>query len=925
MKKLLIIVLLLLTTTLLFAEEDPGRVALIVGNSTYEASPLTNPENDAKAMAKVLKSAGFKVILSTNRSLREMENDLSSFRKSISKGDVALFFYAGHGVQVDGANYLLPINDKGIGSSYDLKRRAMDAQDYVNAMADSGAALNIIMLDACRDNPLPSASRSGTRGLAVMSAPRDSETVIVYATKAGDVALDGRGSNSTFTTAFLDVVKTPDLDLLSMFNEVGSKVKEETSGKQIPTIYTEPLSRTFTFFSSRKQAEEARQASNVAMAEVESMEAKIALLKAQFEKSQNDKEKENIELEQKRQEALLAAQKLQADNLAAEADRRAANVARAEADAKQRAIDAANANARQNKLAKLAEERRTELAKLSRDVQSEDPDVLIATIERLESVIKEVETEYDNAWRTSELEIRGTFSSRYTDLGNEKPEIWETDEEFNKRIKTERTKINSERDVLLAHRKRDGEAEKAKQTESIRSQLKDAVNKLKYQSWTLKGSDVELIVGEYNRNAKIWPFTVVSKNPSVPVPSWYITADFSGRANFRDKLVALDGAVKADALTAEIVWKIEREEESSKLIKYYVVLSQVLVRNIVDNSTVVKDNVNKQIATFVPGRRNAAKSLFGTVSISPRDKDAEIYIVNKWMGTAPLTLTLLEGDYKIEGRWADGDIGATSVILKAGTRKTVSIIKPPEGFLYVEGGTFQMGSFSGNSDEAPVHKVTLNSFIISKYEVTQGEYKAVMGSNPSSTGSGIGDNYPVNKVSWLDAVEYCNSLSRKEGLTPVYTISGRNVSWDKDADGYRLPTEAEWEFAARGGNLSKGYTYSGSNNLDSVAWYLSNSNKKIHFVGTKQPNELGLYDMSGNVWEWCWDFYGEYSRRSQTDPVGATSGNEHVRRGGGWYWPSNNASNSRSTNRYFPYSTFGSGYDSESRYSRLGFRVVRHP
>ncbi|HOD55268.1 MAG TPA: SUMF1/EgtB/PvdO family nonheme iron enzyme, partial [Candidatus Cloacimonadota bacterium] len=138
----------------------------------------------------------------------------------------------------------------------------------------------------------------------------------------------------------------------------------------------------------------------------------------------------------------------------------------------------------------------------------------------------------------------------------------------------------------------------------------------------------------------------------------------------------------------------------------------------------------------------------------------------------------------------------------------------------VEGGTFQMGSTKGVSNEKPVHSVTVSSFYIGKYEVTQKEWQAVMGNNPSNS---KGDNKPVESITWYQAVEFCNKLSQKEGLTPAYTINGTSVSCNWNADGYRLPTEAEWEFAARGGKLSKGYTYSGSNNLDEVGWYSSNS------------------------------------------------------------------------------------------------------
>ena len=189
-----------------------------------------------------------------------------------------------------------------------------------------------------------------------------------------------------------------------------------------------------------------------------------------------------------------------------------------------------------------------------------------------------------------------------------------------------------------------------------------------------------------------------------------------------------------------------------------------------------------------------------------------------------------------------------------------------ENMVYVSGGTFTMGATSEQGsdaygDEKPTHSVTLSSFYLCKYEVTQALWRAVMGNNPSCFG---GYNLPVESVSWNDCQTF---ISRLNNLT------GKN---------FRLPTEAEWEYAARGGNRTRGYKYSGSNFLSDVAWYNDNSGNKTHPVGTKSPNELGLYDMSGNVWEWCSDWYGTYSPSSQTNPTGPSSGSSRVYRGGSW-------------------------------------------
>ena len=207
---------------------------------------------------------------------------------------------------------------------------------------------------------------------------------------------------------------------------------------------------------------------------------------------------------------------------------------------------------------------------------------------------------------------------------------------------------------------------------------------------------------------------------------------------------------------------------------------------------------------------------------------------------------------------------ATKVSYSNGTL-TVNGIK--YNMVWVNGGTFRMGATSEQGSdvwnhEKPVHSVTLSGYYIGKTEVTQALWKAVMGSNPSEI---KGDNLPVENVSWDD----CQVFIRK-----LNSLTGQN---------FRLPTEAEWEFACRGGNNSRGYKYSGGNYIDNVAWYLDNSGDKTHPVATKLPNELGIYDMTGNVYEWCSDWFGPYSSGVQTNPKGPYDGLFRVYRGGCCY------------------------------------------
>lgn len=245
----------------------------------------------------------------------------------------------------------------------------------------------------------------------------------------------------------------------------------------------------------------------------------------------------------------------------------------------------------------------------------------------------------------------------------------------------------------------------------------------------------------------------------------------------------------------------------------------------------------------------------------------------------------------------------------------------PHNMVYVDGGSLWLGD--DDKGDNPRHKVTLDSFYISKYQVTQQLWNSVMSYDNSEH---IGKNRPVDNVSWYDAVVFCNELSKKDGLTPCYKIDKShkdpNNEYEYDdlkwtvkcnfmANGYRLPTEAEWEYAARGGQESKGYKYSGSNEADDVAWYDDNSDDETHNVGEKNCNELGLYDMSGNVWEWCWDWYDDEINGGR-NPTGPSSGSLRVQRGGSFYCIDLCAVDFR--NHDCP--------DRRGRYGSSGFRLV---
>lgn len=278
--------------------------------------------------------------------------------------------------------------------------------------------------------------------------------------------------------------------------------------------------------------------------------------------------------------------------------------------------------------------------------------------------------------------------------------------------------------------------------------------------------------------------------------------------------------------------------------------------------------------------------------------------------------------------------GVTYFMLNRDDNKKVNapVTKADDDLILIKGGTFTMGSPESEnwrSEDEVQHEITVSDFYMSQYEVTQEEYENIMNENPSTF---KGNNLPVENITWYDAIEYCNKLSESKGLTPVYTIDGDKVSWDRSANGYRLPTEAEWEYAARAGTTTPFNTensisaeesnyyghypyeieenYFSQNNLDTKPGEYRQTTVE---VGSFNPNNWGLYDMHGNVEEWVFDYYGAYDLENTINPTGPTSGTLRVSRGGGW---NDFAKHLRSAYRV-------SAVPSQGKYN-IGFRIVRN-
>jgi formylglycine-generating enzyme required for sulfatase activity len=299
-------------------------------------------------------------------------------------------------------------------------------------------------------------------------------------------------------------------------------------------------------------------------------------------------------------------------------------------------------------------------------------------------------------------------------------------------------------------------------------------------------------------------------------------------------------------------------------------------------------------------------------------------------GTAPITVigqTSIryrfreEGTYTIVARLYDHSTGALWAVgtMIANIRPT----PPAPAMVLVPAGSFSMGS-ERDISEQPVHTVQITRpFLMAQTEVTQRLWRAVMGYNPSWF---EGEERPVENITWWEAIDFCNRLSVRHGLRPCYSVRGDTVVWDRTANGYRLPTEAEWEYACRAGSTTDTYLgdlqqpWGGCDTeeplLERIAWYCRNSDDRTHPVGQKEPNAFGLYDMLGNVAEWVWDWYSStaYQMHEEADPAGPAVGRDRVVRGGAWQTGS---FGTRAAARF--------GYSPWHHSAAVGFRVVRNP
>lgn len=347
---------------------------------------------------------------------------------------------------------------------------------------------------------------------------------------------------------------------------------------------------------------------------------------------------------------MAIAKRLESENLAREAEKQRKLANEAAEAAQQKAAYAASQSREQSQLADLAATRRAELERLAQAAASDNPDILIETVERLEAVLKEVDGQYAEALARSLKASEDGWSKQLVSLTGQKPDMTETDAEFNARIARERAKLEADRQAELSNLRSSAESQLVAQTTAMRIQYVDTLRTLQTKVWTITGKGATLAIGEFDRNERTWSFTVGSAEPLVPMMPVRVVAELAHAADPRAAILALDAAVKAGALVAEIDWGITRDGANKR---YAVDVWAVRVKNLTTDQTVASSRPNQRAAYFTIGKRSSPTAARGTLQISSASGVADVIIDGKLMGKTPFSTMMAEGSYQVEVKWPD--------------------------------------------------------------------------------------------------------------------------------------------------------------------------------------------------------------------------------------------------------------------------------
>jgi hypothetical protein len=535
-----------------------SRAALVIGNGNYEhTTRLANPVNDARDVAAALGEFGFSVTLVTDATAGEMERAIREFSDSVSSAgtETALFYYAGHGIQYEGVNYLVPVNAD-IRESYELLDKAVSMDRVSNGLDRAGSAFNLYLLDACRDNPFFS-SRSASRGLSVMGAGGRGN-MVVFATSPGNVALDGSGRNSPFTSALLEHLQMPNLGIRDLITEVQRTVQVSTGGRQIPWVNTS-FTGEFYFRTAEEQLQESREELGVLEDELAALEREIAEREAAIAASGSTEEKRRLELEQQRAKALEESKRLEAQRLSELEEQAQEVLASRQAQEALRAEMEARLSAQQEELSRQAAERRADLEQLQGEGRTaDDLRSRLETIAQLNRAIAEIGSRYEEITEKTLSELDGLHRQRVSAYRENNPrDPWETAGEHEQRIGAGLEALQEECELQRREQEAGLTARLERELVPLEEQLQQAKSELDGMRFRPGSEATAVEVNPFNAEQKRFPITlrVADSSISYAVPLSY-AIESQDRDVIREEYYRVFSAYESEALVGRAEYAV---------------------------------------------------------------------------------------------------------------------------------------------------------------------------------------------------------------------------------------------------------------------------------------------------------------------------------------------------------------------------------
>ena len=615
-----------------------SRYALVFGNGKYTKMPgLANPVNDATDIAEVLDQLGFTVTLVTDATLGTMDSTLRFFAAEIGKREasIALFFYAGHGAQFEGVNYLLPV-DADIQQAHELSSKALSMELVASTLERTGSELNLVLLDACRDNPFASSRGSADRGLSAM-VRGGTESMVVFATAPGAVAQDGQGRNSPFTAAFKEHLRTPDIEVRQLVARVSRSVQESTGSRQVPWVNTS-FTGEFFFLTTEQLLASSRLGATQLQQQLMALDAEIAQRQQAIDTETDLMLKQGLELEQQRAKALEDAKKLEVVQLAEIQKQSLLSLSanKAELDRKQ-ALETGMMQ-QQDALARQAEQKRKDLELLEQQkMRVNSPQSRLDLIASMEQAVKDIRTQYDRtieSTRTELASVKQVNVQSYKEVNPKDP--WESNDDFNARVSGYERKLDAEHGAKI----RGLEAEREAKIQAIG--LEGAIHSIEGEQFTVSAK-VEMV--GFNADTKEFELLVSSKDPFVPLVAT-IRHKIAGKT--REELQAaytmVDNAQKANALTGEIVCSFQGAYQDIWKADAKSVVVKTLLEGTVGNPAVIFRAGSSTISTsnVIPysASEGSMTRVYGVLPIRSSQGTVAVYSEGRLLGKADSTNTV---------------------------------------------------------------------------------------------------------------------------------------------------------------------------------------------------------------------------------------------------------------------------------------------